>query len=152
MEKTWTLLYGKGHARVTTEEDMEVQVLESRDLPHSADQKEILRKALAHPIGSRSLGELTKDVRKILIITNDNTRPLPSALTLPEIIGSFYYPADHYEITILIANGLHRPMTLQEMEEQYGEEICRKYRIVNHNAKDPQENVFLGTMTSGNEL
>ena len=131
---------------------MVVQEIEAKCIEPGKTEQEIVREALEHPIGSPSLKELTRSAKKILIITDDNTRPMPSRITLPLILNSFDRPADQYEVTILIATGLHRSMTSQEQEEQLGEEICRNYRVLNHNARDGGQLISLGKMSTGNEL
>lgn len=55
------------------------------------------------------------------------------------------------DITILIANGLHRAMTRQEIRERFGEEICNCQTIVNHNAYDQSGFVDLGVLPSGSK-
>ena len=52
-------------------------------------------------------------------------------------------------ITILIATGLHRPATDQEVSEICGEPAAGKYRIVSHRARELAEHRFLGETTSG---
>ena len=48
-----------------------------------------------------------------------------------QAFGHLFHPERYYDITILIATGLHRQMTEEEMEEQYGKEFyhTRKYNI-----------------------
>ena len=128
------------------------QILAPEIYQPSKSVGEIINDALSNPIGSPGLPELTKAVKRILIITNDNTRSMHSQITIPAIIDAFYYPEDRYDITILIATGLHRPMTRDEIQEQFGEEIFLKYRIVNHNAKDEANLISFGKMSTGNEL
>ena len=152
MGKTVHLLYGKSTLALRLPDGNDVRILESVDCLTAADGGDVLRRALDSPIASPGLGELTASVKKILIITNDNTRPMPSKLTIPAIIGAFRHPQERYEITILIATGLHRPMTEDEMYEQFGEDVCRKYTIINHVAGDKGSLVSFGKLSTGNEL
>lgn len=152
MSEEYTLLFGKGTIGFTPPDGCTVQLIESRSHPAARDQLAAVREALDNPINSPALSELTRDVKKILIITNDNTRPMPSRLTIPAIISSFYRPETSYDITILIANGLHREMTRNEMEEQFGCELLRKYSFVNHSATDESRLRYHGLMSTGNEL
>ena len=77
---------------------------------------------------------------------------MPSNLTIPAMIKSFCFPDTNYDITILIATGLHRPMTKEEMQEQFGDDVCRKYKIVNHIASDAASLASFGRMSTGSEL
>ena len=146
------LQYGKGTLSLTLPSDREIQWIEPRSHEVSESQQDIVRQALDHPIHSTTLNELTKNVKKVLIITNDNTRPMPSSITIPAIIASFARSASDYDITILIATGLHRKMTRDEMMEQFGSGIVGDYRIINHVATDESQLVCYGKMASGNEL
>lgn len=152
MGRVQKLPYGKRFIELDLNKLGSVQLVEPNPVLNERDEEVIVREALEHPMGSISLKELTKGVKKILIITNDNTRPMPSKITIPAIIRSFYWDERYYDITILIANGLHREMKEDEMREQFGEEICSKYRIVNHNASDRTQLVDFGRLSSGNVL
>ena len=128
------------------------RILETRVNKPACSAEEIVNNAIRNPIESSGLPVLTQTAKKVLIVTNDNTRPMHSAVTLPALINNFRYPDTHYDITILVATGLHRAMTQDELIEQLGEEVYRKYNIVNHNARDLDSLVSFGKMSNGNEL
>jgi nickel-dependent lactate racemase len=152
VQKVTLLPYGKGHIELTLPDGKDYQFIYPKKLTPGLSEEEIVLRALNTPVKSKTLRDLTKDVKKILIITNDNTRPMPSRITIPAMIRSFFYPQRYYDITILIATGLHRKMTSEEITEQFGEEICNKYNIINHDARDERQLVCLGEMSTGNEL
>lgn len=152
MKRHWQLPYGKKFLDLSLDEEVPVQVLASESLAQHKPESEIVKEALSHPIGTDTLKALTRDVKKIVIITDDNTRPMPSRITLPAILSSFFYPETYYDITILVACGLHRKMTEEEMEDQFGREICIKYPVVNHDARDESQLIKAGRMSTGNEL
>ena len=52
-------------------------------------------------------------------------------------------------ITILIATGLHRPATDDEIREICGPDIASCYRVVNHDARNLASHRHLGTTASG---
>ena len=106
MGRVQKLPYGKRFIELDLNKLGSVQLVEPNPVLNERDEEVIVREALEHPMGSISLKELTKGVKKILIITNDNTRPMPSKITIPAIIRSFYWDERYYDITILIANGL----------------------------------------------
>ncbi len=149
--KEYYLQYGKGTIPFTPPHSREIQLIEPR-VHQAEDQLAVVRDALNHPIHSASLKELSKDVKSILIITDDNTRPLPSKITIPAILEALGRPASEYDITILIATGLHRKMTPEEIVEQFGRETVENYKIVNHVATDESQLAYYGKMESGNEL
>lgn len=115
-------------------------------------QEEIVREALENPIGSPRLGELARGKGKILVITSDHTRPLPSHITLPLYLAEIRKGNPEAEITILIATGMHRPPTTEEMRAKFGGEMVEKERFVIHNAQDEENMAFFGTLPSGGEL
>lgn len=144
--------YGKSFLPIEYPEDGNFQLIRGNKIEPSASGEEIVNHALENPIASPTLAELSKDAKKIVIITNDNTRPMPSKITLPAIIGHLFHPERYYDITILIATGLHRQMTEEEMEEQYGKEFYRSHKFVCHDATDPERNVFIKKLSTGNDL
>jgi nickel-dependent lactate racemase len=52
-------------------------------------------------------------------------------------------------IKILVATGLHRPMTKEEMIVRFGSEVAGKIQIINHDANDKGALVTLGTTSDG---
>ena len=116
-----------------------------------ADQKEIILNALAHPVGSPRLSELAEGKDKIALITSDHTRAVPSALTLPLLLEEIRRGNPQADITIIVATGLHRGMTPEEMEEKFGASIVAQEKIVNHYAFDPDSFTDLGILPSGSK-
>lgn len=152
MEKSVLFPYGKTFLSMEYPEDGNYQLIRGHKILPSTSEAAIVNNALEHPIASQTLAELSKDAKKIVIITNDNTRPMPSKITLPAIIDHLFYHERYYDITILVATGLHRQMTEQEMEEQYGKEFYHSHKFVCHDANDPERNVFVGDLSTGNKL
>jgi nickel-dependent lactate racemase len=92
--------------------------------------------ALKNPVNSPKLTSLAASKKKIVIITSDHTRAVPSALTLPVLLEEIRSGNPDADITILVATGLHRGMTEEEMKNRFGEDIFRKEKIINHDAFD----------------
>lgn len=129
-------------------------VLESKAHSYKATltQEEIVNVALNNPIGSKTLEELVKDKKNMVIITSDHTRPVPSKITLPILLKRIRSVNRDIEIKILIATGFHRPSTREEMINKYGEEIVEKEVLINHISQDKDSLVKVGTLPSGGEL
>ena len=47
---------------------------------------EEVNRSLSHPIGTRSLEEIVKGKERIVIVTSDITRPMPSHVVLPQLL------------------------------------------------------------------
>ena len=116
-----------------------------------AAQDEMVRQALENPIGSVRLAEKAKGKKKILVITSDHTRPVPSAITMPLLLEEIRSGNPQAEITILIATGMHRPTTEAELRGKLGNAIVDSERIVVHKA-ETDEMAFFGMLPSGGEL
>src|SRR4029077_7004923 len=115
-----------------------------------ADPAGAIEAALDSPIAALPLLELARGKLSAAISVCDITRPAPNRQVLPPILARLEQggiPRD--AITILIATGLHRPATSEEIREIVGESIASSYRIVNHNARELSEHRALGTTASG---
>ena len=112
-------------------------------------QEQLVLDALEHPVGSPRLRELAKDKQKIVIVTSDHTRAVPSKITLPLLLKEIRSGNPQADITILIATGLHRPTTEEEQRRMFGDDIVDHEKIAINNAFDPEQFVELCTLPSG---
>ena len=112
-------------------------------------QEQLVLDALEHPVDSPRLRELAKDKQKIVIVTSDHTRAVPSKITLPLLLKEIRSGNPQADITILIATGLHRPTTEEEQRRMFGDEIVGHEKIAINNAFDPEQFVELCTLPSG---
>lgn len=105
---------------------------------------------LACPIGVPSLRELVKAGDRVTIIADDYTRPTPTDILLPPLLDELNRlgVADG-NITLLVAAGFHREMTDGEKKKKYGNEACRRVRILHHFAGNRDNLVLLGSTSGG---
>ncbi|MDR1540667.1 MAG: nickel-dependent lactate racemase [Clostridiales bacterium] len=115
-------------------------------------QEELVLNALENPIGSPRLNSLAVGCRNILVVTSDHTRPVPSRVMLPLLLSEIRSGAPDANIKVLIATGLHRPMTEEEMKLRFGGELFKREEFVNHLGYDAKNMVFKGILPSGGEL
>lgn len=115
-------------------------------------QDELVKRALENPIGSSRLRELAKRKEKILIITSDHTRPVPSKSTMPLLLEEIRGGNPNADITILLATGLHRLTTEKEKIDKFGERMAKTEKIVCHNSTDENSLIEVGTLPSGGKL
>lgn len=136
-----------------SDENLEA-VLQSKAHNYKSEftQEEIVEKALDNPIESKSLEELVKGKRNMVIITSDHTRPVPSKITLPILLRRIRKVNPDIDIKILIATGFHRPTTREEMIDKFGEEIVNNEQIINHYSQKQEDQVLVGILPSGGEL
>ena len=111
------------------------------------DEDTLLRETLKNPVSSPPLRDVVRPGQKIAIVTSDLTRPCPSKRLLPlildELAASGIPDAD---VTVVIALGLHRPMTASELEAAVGAGVYRRVAVINH---DPGDIVRLGVTAAG---
>ena len=142
--------YGKSGIEVSIPDSFNCQVLHGRSAGALSDVKAALDQALDAPIGSAPLVELARGKRTAAISVCDITRPAPNSVTLPPVLKRLHEGGIPVEgITILIATGLHRVATPDEVVTILGEEIARTCRVVSHDAKDFAAHRSLGSTSRG---
>lgn len=129
-------------------------VLSSKLHQYKADkgQEELITAALANPMGTPRLRELAKDRNKVVIVTSDHTRAMPSKLTLPALLAEIRRGNPEADVTIIIATGLHRPTTEEEQRRMFGDTIVDNEKIVVHDAFDDESLEFICKLPSGASL
>ena len=115
-------------------------------------EKELVEEALANPIGTPRLRELAKGKNKVVIVTSDHTRAVPSKLTLPILLKEIREGNPDADVTILIATGLHRPTTEAEQRRMFGDEIVDHEKIAINKAFEKDDFDFVCPLPSGAEL
>ncbi len=145
-----TLAFGKTGLPIDLPDSLNYRVFEARSARAITDPAAALDDALDRPIGCAPLTELARGRRSAAISVCDITRPAPNRLTLPPILHRLQaagMPRD--AITILVATGLHRPASAEEIVQILGREIAGDYRVLNHHARELSEHRLLGTTASG---
>ncbi|MPM27265.1 Lactate racemase [bioreactor metagenome] len=112
-------------------------------------ETELIREALEHPIGSLRLRELASGKKRVVLVTSDHTRAVPSKLTLPILLEEIRAGNPGVDITILIATGLHRATTEAEQRRMFGDTIVDREKIVINDAFRPEDFISMGTLPSG---
>lgn len=112
-------------------------------------QGEIVREALDNPIGSKKLSEIAAGKKKIVIITSDHTRAVPSKITLPILLSEIRSGNPKADISILIATGLHRATTEEEQRKMFGDSIVDNEKIVVNDAFKPEDFIHICKLPSG---
>lgn len=115
-------------------------------------EAQIVEEALENPIGQKPLCELAKGRKTITVVTSDHTRAVPSKLTLPIILRELRKGSPDAEITILVATGLHRPTTEEEMRRMFGDEIVDNEHVVVNKAFEDDDFSHVCELPSGAEL
>lgn len=137
------------------DEKLDFEVLESSigSMPREErSEDEIVLAAMAHPIHSPRLSELSVGKEKVVIICSDHTRPVPSRHIIPFLLKEIREGNPDADITLLIATGFHRATTREELVNKFGEETVAREKIVVHDSRDMDAMTSLGILPSGAPL
>jgi nickel-dependent lactate racemase len=144
------LAFGRTGLDVELPPGFQYQILEARTVTPLNDAPAAIERALDEPIGAAPLLELARGKRTAAISVCDITRPAPNRVVLPPVLERLHRAGiTRSRITILIATGLHRPATDDEIREILGEPIATHYEVFNHDARDLAMHRYLGRTASG---
>lgn len=141
------LLFGKGIQTLNIPKGHEVNVLKPNEVEVKlTDEDEVIR-ALEHPTDSPRLRNIVNPEEKIVIITSDITRPLPSKYIVPHVVREIIRGGVQAEnITVVFALGSHRSHTQEEMRYLVGDEVFDYVACIDSN---PDDFVHLGMTEAG---
>lgn len=142
----------KLEAELRSEDYGFINLLEAKEYKAELSEQEIVEQSLANPIGSERLRDMAAKVSSVLLITNDITRPMPSKITIPALIREVQAGNPNAKITVLIASGLHRAMTREELIDKMGEDVVNTYDVRVHNAYDADSLVYKGETRRGTPM
>lgn len=125
-----------------------------KEYPAVQDISAAVRSALEKPVDSPPLKELLRPDDKIAISVSDITRSWQRMdLVLPTLLDTIARAGVAEEqITVLIVVGGHRLNSQTEMEQLCGKEVCGRVKVVNHDARDLENMVYLGKTSRGTEV
>ncbi len=145
-----TLDYHKSGLEVSVPDENLAAVLNMRETPPLVDPVAATREALQQPVAGPPLAEIARDRRNACVVVSDITRPVPHDIILPPLLEclerSGIRPAD---ITLLVATGLHAPMDEEQLRETLTAEVVNRYLVVNHVARNGNEQEDLGFTSTG---
>ena len=135
---------------VEVEEKNLLGVLQAKPFPEGTDEAELVRNALEHPIGTPRLGQIVHPGEKIVIVTSDVTRPMPTSRVLPLLLDELYAAGvDRRDIQLIFALGSHRRQTEEEHRRLAGE---RAYSEISCSDFDPDRLTRVGITSYGTPI
>jgi len=147
------LKYGKETIEVDVPSSKLVGIYEPRLQKGIRRIEEEIKRALYHPLGSEELKDMAELGDKVAIVIDDITRPLPSPEILPPLINELTLSGIKEEdIIIIIATGLHRKLTKQEINRLVGKEVVDRVKVINHDPYSKENLVYLGRTSRGSEI
>lgn len=127
-------------------------------LPPVADLPETIKEALESPLGLPPIHEMVRPGWRVTVAFDDPTVPCYAPVwevairaVLEELERGGVKKRD---IRLVCANALHRKFTRRELGRVIGASLVREfgYRLVCHDAEDPENLVYLGATESGYEV
>lgn len=132
-----TLGFGKKQLNLKVDEKNILDVLKPNPIQGDVDQVEEVQRALENPIGTKRLKEIVKSGEKVVIITSDVTRPMPTHVVLPSLLEELNSAGIKDEdIKVVFALGSHRKHTEEEKKRLVGEEIYSRIQCIDTDASD----------------
>eukprot|EP00958_Prasinococcus_capsulatus_P005036 scaffold479_cov376-Prasinococcus_capsulatus_cf.AAC.4 len=143
------------------------------------DFRDLLRAALAAPVGCPPLEQLAKSGQRVAIstclsphpghlsllnahgspralfavcpaVSDDVTRKTPAAEIIPILVEELLAAGvKEDDVTVVIALGTHRVMTAEELEAKLGAGIVARFAVANYPCTDPSRFVNMGVSKSG---
>ena len=146
--------YGRETLTLNIPDDRYAGTLVSRMHDYVAPKRpeELVKDAMADPIGTPRLSVMAEGRKKVVLIASDHTRPVPSKCIVPQMLAEIREGNPDADITILISTGCHRETTREELVNKFGPEIVANEKIVIHDCDDAANLVCLGRLPSGGEL
>lgn len=112
-------------------------VLESNPFQHERRGRQAVEYALDNPIGAPLLENLVRKGQKIVIVTSDISRPMPSYEVLPGVLDRLYKAGiSRQDITVVLALGSHRRHTEEEKRKLVGERCYQEVKCVDSDIED----------------
>ncbi|MCG6877548.1 MAG: nickel-dependent lactate racemase [Deltaproteobacteria bacterium] len=134
MKKNYFLYKGNAKESFTIPSGWTVK--EHTRFPETVPQtpvSDLVRRALAHPAGSKRLSQMAEKGMTVAIIVDDPARATPVAHMLPPILHELLTAGIAREnITIVMALGTHRLASQKDLEVKIGKDVLQEYRVVQH--------------------
>jgi len=148
------ILYGDKGYYLTIKNNWDATIIRKPKMPIIKDTNKKVSNAFENPISSQSLSKLAKKANSACILVCDITRPVPNEIFIENLVKILLENKIRKEnIIILIATGLHRPSTENEIKKIiHSKYVLENITIVNHNAKNNEEHEYIGTTSRGNKI
>jgi nickel-dependent lactate racemase len=153
-EHEMTLPWGDDKITFSLPKDWRVNgVLEPAPRPGVEDTAAEVARSLEEPAGSLRLRDLVQEGMDVALVIDDLSRPTPVDLILPTVLEELDRGGARPEdITLIMALGIHRPMTEGEIGARLGSSALDGLRWVNHDCDDAERLDHLGVTQRGTPI
>lgn len=141
--------FGKEKVNFEMDENNILQIINPNPYKITKSEEEIVDDALAYPIASPRLRELVHEKEKVCIVVPDVTRVWQKpSLYLYKIVQELKDGGVKDENIIFIsALGTHRKQTKEEHALILGEELAKRFDVIDHDCFDKDNLVYVGKTT-----
>ncbi|MBQ6829970.1 MAG: nickel-dependent lactate racemase [Clostridia bacterium] len=145
-----TLPYGTETVSVNIPDKNFIGIMDPAFVPPVPDLRAAIETALDNPIGTTPLTATDLTGKTVSVIIDDGSRPTPISTILPILLPRIEAAGVRTEdIRIVAALGSHRYMTEDELRERVGDEIYKRYRVLNSEFRKPEGLVYVGDTPEG---
>jgi nickel-dependent lactate racemase len=130
--------YGDSELEIDFPDSWDVRVCRMHGHDASPLREDGIRKGLRNPIGTRTIKELAKGKKEIVILFDDMTRATPTAVMIPYVLEELAAAGiPDRNIRFIAAIGAHGAMNGIDFRKKLGDEVMSRFLVYNHN---PYEN------------
>jgi len=127
-----------------------IQQTETPALPHWT---RVLRRALQSPIQSPPLCELVAHANLVFLLIPDFTRRIPLSQVMSVLVDVLKTAGlDRHRLGIMVASATHRALEDEELEELVGLEVYKEFPVLNHDWRNDDSMVALGSFPDGTPI
>jgi len=136
----WKAWHGDETCELTFPDSWDVQLCAMADAPRAPEHE--VRRAFSHPISSPPLDVIADGAKSVAIAVDDLTRPTPTRELLPIVLEYLRSSGiQKNQIKMVVALGVHPPLSRDDLAHKLGTEVVRDYRIVQHHASENLQEV-----------
>jgi len=149
--RTIPMPFDRGYLDVTVPEENLQKIYTFTDPPGLEDEPKEIERSLRDPVQTQPVASLVAPNDTVSILVSDITRPVPSE----KIVSALLRELPHVppkNVTVVIATGLHRANTRDELQTMLGPSILNEVRVINHDAFDQENLDDVGQTSRGTEL
>jgi nickel-dependent lactate racemase len=151
MVEVW-LPYGRTQLSMRIPDENYHGMIEPKDQGAVEDSTLAITQSIQKPVGSKPLTSIAKAKDKVTIVVDDATRPTPTSLLIPSITAELTKSGVRREdITLLIATGLHRAPTKEEIQGIGGVNSNAGLKILVHDCRS-QGLLHIGSTSHGTNV
>ncbi len=144
------LPYGADTLTVRVPEANLAGVFHPQSIAACVDPAEEIARVLSQPLDTPPLRDIVQPGEKVVILADDHTRATPAARILPLLLKELQLGGVRDEdVMIMITHGTHRLSSDEEVRRKVGDEVYRRFRIVQHQCTDEGNQVYLGLTSRG---